>query len=52
LFFFPLRATCFKAFIASFTASMLGVDEDNAVKMMGSNAESGSMAIGVNGEVI
>jgi hypothetical protein len=38
LSFFPLRATCFNAFIAPFTASMTKLGGDSEVKVTGSDA--------------
>ena len=52
LSFFPLKAACFKAFIASFTESMTEVDEGDKVKVNGWGREFDDSGIGQRGDLI
>lgn len=51
-FSFSLRETCFRTFIASFTASMAEVGRKIIVKMCESNGKGDSVILGVDKEVI
>ena len=52
LSFFPLKAACFKAFIASFTESMTEVDEGDKVKVNGWGREFNDSGVGQRGDLI